>query len=214
MVPRKRRNLWRSIRLTLMDPWEAFGTVALLGTVVAVAVLIGHGRHAPHLAPTGKAVTVQHAPSPQASLDAVLPSITPSPSPAVQAGSPAQSAPRTTMSPSASSSARPASTSRPPAKTSPTPSPTARRPVAVLGVTPGLGTAPLRVTADASGSYGVDAPISSFSFDFGDGYGVGPGSDPFATHTYASAGVYTITLVVTDSAGRSSADVISVFVTP
>src|SRR5207237_6026190 len=111
MVPRKRRNLWRSIRLTLMDPWEAFGTVALLGTVVAVAVLIGHGRHAPHLAPTGKAVTVQHAPSPQASLDAVLPSVTPSPSPSAQAGSPAQSVPRTTAPPSASRSALPAATS-------------------------------------------------------------------------------------------------------
>ena len=42
-------------------------------------------------------------------------------------------------------------------------------PTAALTVSPASGTAPLSVTADASGSTPGSAPISSYSFDFGDG---------------------------------------------
>ncbi len=49
-------------------------------------------------------------------------------------------------------------------------------PSAALSVTPSSGTAPLQVTADASGSTDTDAtPIDSYRFDFGDGSAaVGP----------------------------------------
>src|SRR5207245_5504289 len=42
-------------------------------------------------------------------------------------------------------------------------------PVPALSVTPSSGTAPLGVTADASGSRDADTtPITSYTFDFGD----------------------------------------------
>ena len=84
-------------------------------------------------------------------------------------------------------------------------------PVAVIGVTPGSGATPLLVTADASGSTDGDAsPISTYKFDFGDGTVVGPQAGAGATHSYASAGTFAITLTVTDSAGLSSTATTSV----
>jgi parallel beta-helix repeat protein len=71
-------------------------------------------------------------------------------------------------------------------------------PTAALTVSPGSGTAPLAVTADASGSSAGSSPIGSYKFDFGDGTTVGPQSGPTATHTYQSAGSYTVTVTVTD----------------
>src|SRR6202042_3536735 len=47
-------------------------------------------------------------------------------------------------------------------------------PTAALSVSPASGTAPLQVTADASGSTAGSSPISSYSFNFGDGTTVGP----------------------------------------
>ena len=49
-------------------------------------------------------------------------------------------------------------------------------PTAALTVTPASGNAPLNVTADASASTAGSSPISSYSFDFGDGTTVGPQS--------------------------------------
>src|SRR5206468_3079582 len=59
-------------------------------------------------------------------------------------------------------------------------------PVASLTVTPSSGTAPLTVTANASGSSDPDGTIASYRFDFGDGTVVGPQSGSTAGHTYAA----------------------------
>ena len=71
-------------------------------------------------------------------------------------------------------------------------------PTAALTVTPTSGNAPLSVTADASASTAGSSPISSYSFDFGDGTIVGPQSSATANHTYQSAGTYKVTVTVTD----------------
>ena len=71
-------------------------------------------------------------------------------------------------------------------------------PTAALSVSPASGTAPLQVTADASGSTAGSSPISSYTFNFGDGTTVGPQSGPTANHTYQSAGSYTVTVTATD----------------
>jgi parallel beta-helix repeat protein len=71
-------------------------------------------------------------------------------------------------------------------------------PTAALSVSPASGTAPLQVTADASGSSAGSSPISSYSFNFGDGATVGPQSGATANHTYQSAGTYTVTVTATD----------------
>jgi parallel beta-helix repeat protein len=78
------------------------------------------------------------------------------------------------------------------------PSGTQTGPTAALSVSPASGTAPLQVTADASGSTAGSTPISSYSFDFGDGTTVGPQSGATANHTYQSAGSYTVTVTATD----------------
>lgn len=77
-------------------------------------------------------------------------------------------------------------------------------PTAALTVSPGSGTAPLSVTADASGSTPGSAPISSYSFNFGDGSTAGPQSSPTATHSYPSAGSYPVTVTVTDGNGLTA----------
>src|SRR5207245_1053514 len=72
-------------------------------------------------------------------------------------------------------------------------------PVAALTVTPSSGTAPLTVTADASGSTDPDAtPITSYTFDFGDGIIVGPQAAKTAGHQYRGAKAYTVKVTVTD----------------
>jgi PKD repeat protein len=61
------------------------------------------------------------------------------------------------------------------------------------------------VTADSSGSTDGDTtPIATYQFDFGDGTVVGPAGASAAPHTYATAGSYTITVTVVDTAGLSS----------
>ena len=59
---------------------------------------------------------------------------------------------------------------------------------------------PLEVAFDGSGSVDGDGSIVSYAWDFGDGNG---SSLPSPTHTYAAAGSYTATLVVTDDQGAS-----------
>jgi PKD repeat protein len=85
-------------------------------------------------------------------------------------------------------------------------------PTAALSVTPRTGTAPLTVTADASGSRAGAAPIASYRFDFGDGGGTTASSASNANHRYSADGDYTVTVTVTDSAGNSSATSTSVTV--
>jgi parallel beta-helix repeat protein len=77
-------------------------------------------------------------------------------------------------------------------------------PTAALSVTPVTGTAPLAVTASASGSTAGTAPISTYTFSFGDGTTVGPQSSATATHTYTTAGTYTVTVTVTDTSNLTS----------
>ncbi len=61
----------------------------------------------------------------------------------------------------------------------------------------------LACTFDGSGSSDPDGSIASYAWDFGDGT-TGSGAKP--NHTYAAAGTYTVSLVVTDnSAGTASA---------
>jgi len=77
-------------------------------------------------------------------------------------------------------------------------------PTAALTVSPASGTAPLAVTVDASGSTAGSSPISSYSFDFGDGTTAGPQSGATASHTYQSAGTYKVTVTVTDGNNMTS----------
>jgi parallel beta-helix repeat protein len=73
-------------------------------------------------------------------------------------------------------------------------------PSAALTVTPTSGQAPLSVTADASASTAGNAPISSYTFNFGDGTIVGPQTSPAANHTYQTPGTYyPVTVTVTDN---------------
>jgi chitodextrinase len=58
----------------------------------------------------------------------------------------------------------------------------------------------LVVSVDASGSSDPDGTISSYAWTWGDGT-IGTGMT--ATHTYATAGTKTITLVVTDNSGMT-----------
>ncbi|MGE5110412.1 MAG: PKD domain-containing protein [Acidobacteriaceae bacterium] len=74
-------------------------------------------------------------------------------------------------------------------------------PVASLSVTPTSGTLPLQVTADASGSSDPDGTIASYSINFGDGTAT---SGPLASHTYYSAGTFTVKATVTDNLGATS----------
>ncbi|MDX6484709.1 MAG: hypothetical protein QOE95_2482, partial [Gaiellaceae bacterium] len=78
-------------------------------------------------------------------------------------------------------------------------------PVSRLTVTPTSGVAPLSVTADASASTDTDpAPIASYAFNFGDGSAVVTQSSPIATHTYTSAGTFTLSVTVKDTVGLTS----------
>ncbi len=62
------------------------------------------------------------------------------------------------------------------------------------------GTTNLTVNVDASGSSDPDGTIVSYAWNFGDG---STGSGVTASHTYASAGTYTVTLTVTDDDGAT-----------
>jgi PKD repeat protein len=78
---------------------------------------------------------------------------------------------------------------------------TTNPPVAVLTVTPETGTAPLQVTADSSGSTDPNGGIVSQLIDFGDGT---TSTAVTATHTYNTAGTFSVSLNVTDKLGLSS----------
>ncbi|WNB85078.1 PKD domain-containing protein [Cellulomonas sp. ATA003] len=70
--------------------------------------------------------------------------------------------------------------------------------------------ADLTAAVDGSASVDVDGSIASHAWSFGDG---ATASGPTATHTYTSAGTYTVTLAVTDNAGARSTKTSSVTVT-
>lgn len=72
-------------------------------------------------------------------------------------------------------------------------------PTARIEATPTSGTGPLLISANAMQSTD-DGSIVSYSWNFGDGTSSQVG---IASHTYASAGNYTLTLTVTDNDGAS-----------
>jgi len=61
------------------------------------------------------------------------------------------------------------------------------------------GDAPLTVTFDGSGSSDPDGDALAYRWNFGDN---SQATGPLASHTYAVAGDYTVTLTVTDTAGN------------
>jgi PKD repeat protein len=67
------------------------------------------------------------------------------------------------------------------------------------------------VLFDGSGSTDPDGNIVSYSWDFGDGY---TGSGVTASHSYSVEGTYEVKLTVTDDAGLSDRDTITVTVLP
>lgn len=68
----------------------------------------------------------------------------------------------------------------------------------------------LGVSVDGSGSSDAEGPVASYAWDFGDGT---TGTGATASHAYAAAGTYPVTLTVTDAAGVTGAVTHSVTVT-
>jgi len=75
-------------------------------------------------------------------------------------------------------------------------------PRAEFTTTPTVDYPPLHVALDGSASTSPNGPILSYAWDLGDGQ---TATGPTLTHTYSQKGTYAITLVVTDSAGKSGA---------
>ncbi|WP_176371577.1 PKD domain-containing protein [Desulfosediminicola flagellatus] len=73
-------------------------------------------------------------------------------------------------------------------------------PIASFTADTTAGEAPLTVSFDASGSTDDDGTIESYEWDYGDG----TDSGVTASHTYNTAGSYTVTLTVTDDDGATN----------
>ncbi len=89
-------------------------------------------------------------------------------------------------------------------------------PVASITV-PGAGTPPtsnvgIEVTFDGSGSTDIDGTIFSYVWDFGDGTIRPPVliDGPIITHTFTTAGIYTVSLVIVDDLGASDRTTVSI----
>ena len=74
-------------------------------------------------------------------------------------------------------------------------------PTATFSATPASGPAPLTVAFDAGGSTDTDGLIASYAWNFGDGT---TGTGLTTSHEYAFAGLYYVTLQVTDNDGAAS----------
>jgi len=83
-------------------------------------------------------------------------------------------------------------------------------PVASFAAFPSSGAAPLNVSFDASSSHDPDGSIVNREWAFGDGHS-GVGETP--THTFASAGTYSVQLTVTDNDGARNSTSHSITVT-
>jgi PKD repeat protein len=74
-------------------------------------------------------------------------------------------------------------------------------PIAVIAATPSSGYAPATISVSAAGSSDPDGTIASAVINFGDGTSA---SGLTASHKYSAAGIYTLTVKVTDNLGASS----------
>jgi len=77
-------------------------------------------------------------------------------------------------------------------------------PIAVFTHSPSEPIVDETVTFDACESHDPDGSITSYSWDFGDGTPVVTENDPIATHVYAAADTYTVTLTITDNDGLAN----------
>ena len=80
-------------------------------------------------------------------------------------------------------------------------------PLADVQATPTSGHAPLEVFFGGNASSDSDGTIVSYSWDFGDG---DSSADVAPAHTYATAGVYTAELTVTDDDGATGTDLVTI----
>ena len=81
-------------------------------------------------------------------------------------------------------------------------------PVAVAAASPATGMAPLTCLFSSAGSNDQDGKIIDFAWDFGDGT-VAQGAT--VTHTFAAAGLYFASLVVTDEGGATAGKSMTIF---
>ncbi len=89
--------------------------------------------------------------------------------------------------------------------------PTNQTPNASFSANPTSGNVPLEVTFDASNSSDSDGSIISYEWDFDDG---STSSKETVTHTYDSAGNYTVELSITDNDGATDSTSQSIDVSP
>lgn len=89
--------------------------------------------------------------------------------------------------------------------------PTNQKPTANFSANTTSGNAPLEVTLDASSSSDSDGNIISYDWSFGDG---SKGSGQTVTHTYDSAGDYTVELTVIDNDGATDKTAQTIDVSP
>ena len=82
----------------------------------------------------------------------------------------------------------------------------AAEPVAIVRAVPSMVRAGQAIRFDGSDSYSIDtsANLTNFAWTFGDGSTGVNGATSHQDHTYASAGEYMATLIVTDSTGTQS----------
>ncbi|MEL6652015.1 MAG: PKD domain-containing protein, partial [Bacteroidota bacterium] len=73
------------------------------------------------------------------------------------------------------------------------------------------GIAPLTINFDGLSSTDAEGPIASYAWDFGDGT---TATGSIQDHTFAQAGLYTVSLTVTDQGGLSDTDEIQIQVNP
>jgi heat shock protein HslJ len=69
---------------------------------------------------------------------------------------------------------------------------------------PGNGYVGEPISFDASASVAGSSPITSYSWNFGDGTSAGPSPDPYQTTIYNQSGNFQVSVVVTDENGQSS----------
>lgn len=82
---------------------------------------------------------------------------------------------------------------------------------AVISAVPTIGTAPLTVTFNGSGSTSPQGSVTSWEWTFGDG---AIGTGPVITHLYSLPGTYTASLKITDSNAASSTATVSIVANP